>query len=223
MQHQESSKILVTDFDGTITQRDFYSCVVEKLLGEEDLQPWNDYIAGEITHFEALRRIFLRIRGDESEMDAVFQMMEFDSAFPQAVKRLQNADWSVVIVSNGCAWYIHRFLNAAGVQLELHTNPGDYSPEHGLRMESPIGSPYYSEEMGIDKRLVVAQALSQTSHVAFAGDGRPDAEAASLVRPQLLFARGWLSSHLEENGCAYHSFSVWSEIAQKLLADQNEL
>ncbi len=37
------NKVLVSDFDGTMTQRDFYACAVQYLLSPEDLEPWHAY------------------------------------------------------------------------------------------------------------------------------------------------------------------------------------
>ena len=36
-------KILVSDFDGTMTQHVFYSCAVKYVLSVEDLKPWHVY------------------------------------------------------------------------------------------------------------------------------------------------------------------------------------
>ena len=55
------NKVLVSDFDGTMTQRDFYACAVQYLLSPQDLEPWHAYTRHQITHFEALQRIFERI------------------------------------------------------------------------------------------------------------------------------------------------------------------
>ena len=129
------SSVLVTDFDGTITRRDFYSCVVEKLLAPEDLEPWHLYTAGEITHFEALRRIFADIRATEEELEEVMQAMTIDPDLRTGFDRLQDAGWKVIIVSNGCQWYIDRLLSAAGVTAPVYSNPGRFDPARGLIME----------------------------------------------------------------------------------------
>jgi 2-hydroxy-3-keto-5-methylthiopentenyl-1-phosphate phosphatase len=80
----------------------------------------------------------------------------------------------------------------------------------------PVDSPFFSAPTGIDKPGVVRDALRRTEHVAFAGDGRPDLEPALLVRPEYRFARGWLAEALTERGEAFHPFSRWSEVADKL-------
>jgi 2-hydroxy-3-keto-5-methylthiopentenyl-1-phosphate phosphatase len=218
-----SSRILVTDFDGTITRHDFFTCVVETLLTPDDLAPWHLYTAGGITHFEALRRIFARIRAHEAELDAVLRSMDIDPGLQGAFARLQGAGWDVIIVSNGCSWYIDRLLHAAGVAPTVLTNPGRFDPERGLIMELPASSPFFSPETGIDKRAVVEKHLRSGAVVAFAGDGRPDVAPALLVPPERRFARAWLAEHLEATGHRFRAFDRWSEIARILVATEGEV
>ena len=49
-----TGQVLVTDFDGTMTRRDFFQLVVERLLPPGTPDYWGEYLAGRITHFEAL-------------------------------------------------------------------------------------------------------------------------------------------------------------------------
>ncbi len=218
MQHFE--KILITDFDGTITKRDFFYCVVEKLLKKEDLAPWDRYTRGEITHFEALRQIFLNIRVDESKIEAIFEYMEIDPGLAEAVKKLEKAGWKIIIVSNGCLWYVDIFLKRAGVNLEVYSNPGHYSRDTGLVMELPTASPFFSPETGISKLAVVEDALRNCGKVFFAGDGRPDISSALLIPAESRFAREWLAEHLESLKEGFHRFERWSEIANYLVSQK---
>jgi 2-hydroxy-3-keto-5-methylthiopentenyl-1-phosphate phosphatase len=84
-------------------------------------------------------------------------------------------------------------------------------------MEMPIGSPYLSPTLGVDKARVVRCQLESGRTVAFAGDGFPDEEAARLVPGNLRFARGDLAKVLEQHSEPFQSFEVWSEIAWRLI------
>jgi 2,3-diketo-5-methylthio-1-phosphopentane phosphatase len=208
---------LVTDFDGTMTGRDFFKLAIQQLLPPDVTNFWLDYRAGRVTHFEALQCYFAEIRKSEAEVLTVVDQMELDPALPQAVADLRAAGWHVVITSAGCAWYIRRLLAAAGVELELHANPGSYVEGRGLQMEMPLGSPFLSPTLGIDKAAVVRCHLEAGRTVAFAGDGFPDEEAARLVPGNLRFARGDLANVLEKHGEPFQTFTVWSEIARRLI------
>ncbi len=213
MSKRTVDKILVSDFDGTMSQRDFYWCAANQLLTPDDLAPWDAYTRQEMTHFEALASIFQRIRGTIHEMEQVLASMQFDSNAASAVEQLESSGWKVVVVSNGCEWYIDRLFQQHHLILERHSNPGEYSPEQGLQMRLPTTSPFLSEEFGISKSAVIRDALENYKTVAFAGDGRADLEPALMVRPELRFARDWLATELTSLREPFQSFSTWSEIA----------
>lgn len=212
--------ILITDFDGTMTERDFYTCAVDQLLTQTDLQPWLEYTDGRITHFEALRRIFERIRASPPQIELILQAMNFDRLAASSLHRLANQRWDVVVVSNGCGWYIRKLFDRYGLSPELHTNPGTYSEERGLQMGLPVDSKYFDEETGVSKTAVVSEALQAGHVVAFAGDGRPDLEPALMVPESLRFATGWLAAELDSKGEPYRSFSRWSDITTMILENQ---
>jgi 2,3-diketo-5-methylthio-1-phosphopentane phosphatase len=209
--------VLVSDFDGTMTRNDFFKLVIAELLPPGTPDYWSEYRARTITHFEALRRYFASIRATEEEVLAVVDRMELDPQLPPAVADLGRAGWSVVVTSAGCAWYIDRLLAAAGVTLEVHSNPGHYEPGRGLVMQMPTDSPFLSQTLGVDKARVVQGYIDAGRTVAFAGDGFPDAEAARLVPAGLRFARADLASELTDENEAFHPFETWSDIARSLL------
>jgi 2,3-diketo-5-methylthio-1-phosphopentane phosphatase len=209
---------LVSDFDGTMTRRDFYRLVVESLLPPDTPDYWGQYRAGAITHFECLRRYFAEIRASESEVLAVVARMELDPELPRAVAQLREAGWDVVVTSAGCDWYIRRLLGEAGVDIEVHANPGRFVEGRGLLLELPTDSPYLSQTHGIDKAAVVRQFLDKGCITAFAGDGFPDAAPCRLVPPSLRFAKDDLADVLRAEGLEFTPFKVWSEVAAAIPA-----
>ena len=211
--------ILVSDFDGTMTRHDFYKLVIESLLPPGTPDYWAKYRAGTMTHFEALRRYFAAIRASEAEVLAVVERMELDPHLPAAVAALARSGWRVVVTSAGCDWYIRRLLAAAGVEVEVHANPGRFVAGQGLLMEMPKGSPYLSPTLGVDKTAIVRRYLDGDRPVAFAGDGFPDAEPARLVPGQVRFARGDLAGVLRSDGLPFRPFDSWSDIARVLLGE----
>jgi 2,3-diketo-5-methylthio-1-phosphopentane phosphatase len=212
-----TAKVLVSDFDGTMTRHDFYKLVIESLLPSGTPDFWAEYRAGRITHFEALRRYFAAIRATEEEVLAVVGRMELDPYLRTAVAALHQAGWSVVVTSAGCDWYIRKLLSAAGVNVKVYANPGRFVVGEGLLMEMPKGLPYLSPSLGIDKAAVVKRHLRDGCTVAFAGDGFPDAEPARYVLAELRFARGDLASALRDERLAFHPFETWSDIARVLV------
>lgn len=213
-------RILVSDFDGTMTKFDFFDLARRDLPSAADHDFWQDYVAGQITHFEALAGIFGSIRADWAGIERVLAGMQLDLTLKDSVARLRAAGWDVVVASAGCGWYIERLLRQAGVELEIHANPGEFAPETGLKLALPTGSPYFRRETGIDKSAIVRAALARDPRAVFAGDGRPDLAPALLVRPECRFATGWLAHHLKNVGESFRPFENWSQIAEALLEEK---
>jgi 2-hydroxy-3-keto-5-methylthiopentenyl-1-phosphate phosphatase len=208
--------LLVTDFDGTLTRRDFFQLVVEAFAPEALEEYWDGYRAGRYTHFEALAGIFTSIRASEEEVLAVVRRAELEPELKPWLERLHAAGWDVVVTSAGCRWYVERLLGWAGVAMEVHANPGRFEQGRGLVMSLPVDSPYFDAGLGIDKSAVVRRAMEEGRTVAFAGDGFPDAAAAKLVPEALRFARADLATALTRDGLKFRPFERWAEVARAL-------
>ncbi|CAN5679380.1 MtnX-like HAD-IB family phosphatase [soil metagenome] len=219
MEHAQAGhparRVLVSDFDGTMTRQDFYRLFVDHLIPPQVPNYWGQYQAGAITHFEALRNYFSAIRPGEDTLIELAHRMELEPTLADELDRLREAGWEVVVASAGCAWYIDRLLAEAGVALEVHSNPGRIE-DGRLLMELPEGLPFFSIETGIDKVAVVRHALDRSKVVAFAGDGLPDLEPALLVPDRLRFARGALAESLQEAGEEFRPFDRWAEVSRAL-------
>ena len=209
-------RVLVSDFDGTMTRLDFFDRVLTHLDPGSLPDYWGEYVTGKRTHFDALRAIYSHLRGGEQAALAVAHETDLDPRIAAAVRKLRCAGWEIVIVSAGCAWYIERLLNEKNVELALVSNPGRIAADGGLEMRPPLDSPFYSREFGVDKAAVVRWALDRFEDVAFAGDGRPDERPARLVAADRRFARGWLAQRFDDDGTEYRRFERWSEIADEL-------
>lgn len=212
-----SARVLVSDFDGTMTRHDFYRLVLERLPpGTHDF--WGDYLVGRITHFDAIASVFAAYPAGEAVLEALTAEMGLDPTVRDDVDALGAAGWTVIVASAGCAWYIERLLRGSDVSLELHANPGRIKDDR-LVMEWPIGSRFYSPQTGIDKGAVVRAAIADGREVAFAGDGPPDLPPALLVPPDRRFATGFLARALQERGESFRPFTRWSDVARRLLSD----
>jgi 2-hydroxy-3-keto-5-methylthiopentenyl-1-phosphate phosphatase len=213
-------KKFISDFDGTMTQYDFYDLACKEF--PEILKPgyWQQYEEGKITHFEALKRIFGDIRADESELLEIIAKMGIEPRLAEKIAMLRSNGWDIEVTSAGCAWYINRLLAQQNVTLTVHANKGEFSREHGLVMSMPDDARFVSQELGVNKVAVVREALKETDIVAFAGDGRPDLVSALMVNPKRRFARSWLAKRLREIGEEYVPFETWADIADALVKEE---
>ncbi|MBA3312424.1 MAG: HAD-IB family phosphatase [Planctomycetota bacterium] len=212
-------RMLITDFDGTLTRRDFYELVAEHLLPADAPDFWGELRAGRRTLFDTLHDMFAYVPAGEAKFIELTHQAGFEADLVKSVQLLRDAGWEVIVVSAGCRWYIDRLLREAGVELEVHANPGHIDREGRLIMERPGDSPYQSVETGVDKAAVVRKYQAEGYTVAYAGDGPPDLPAALLVSPELRFARSDLADRLTRRGEGFRPFKRWAEIAETLAND----
>jgi 2,3-diketo-5-methylthio-1-phosphopentane phosphatase len=214
---EKMRKILISDYDGTITDKDFYSLLAERYIPADTPDYFTQYREGRITHFEAMSAYFAFAPTEEQQIEELLEASHPDPDLGAAAAILQRAGWELLVVSAGSSWYVERVLRRAGVTATVYSNPGRIENGRGLVLEKlDPSSPYHSASVGVDKSAVVRHALHVAGMVAFAGDGPPDLEPALLVRPELRFARGFLADALREHGEAFQLFSRWSQIARQL-------
>jgi 2,3-diketo-5-methylthio-1-phosphopentane phosphatase len=209
-------RILITDFDGTITKWDFYERVLAEYGNKLPADGWQRYLSGELSHFEALSMIFAAVPGVEAEALRLARSTGVDPDFKASVEYLNEHGWQVLIVSAGCQWYIDRLMRDLDIDAPIISNPGRLTPT-GLELMAPTDSPYFAKDTGIDKAAVVRRALQCYQHVAFAGNGRADLEAVLLVPATRRFATAWLAMQLSRMDEAFTPFDRWSQIADRLI------
>lgn len=209
--------IFVSDFDGTITDNDFYALILERHTEPGAPDYWARYRAGEITHFEAMKLIFSHAPSEPGKLEDLLASTHPDPQFGAAARRLRDAGWDLTIVSVGSSWYIDRILERAGVTATVHANPGAIRNGQGLVLELPRSSPFFSPQVGIDKSAVVRDALARYRRVAFAGDGPPDIAPALLIAPGMRYARGFLAREMSRRNEPFQRFERWSEVVDNLV------
>ena len=210
-------KIFVSDYDGTITDKDFYLLLAERYAHADTPDYFVQYRDGRISHFEAMAAYFALAPTEEQRLEELLAASQVDPDLGASAKLLRRSGWELWVVSAGSSWYIERVLRRAGVAATVYSNPGRLENGRGLVLEKlDPSSPYHSPSVGVDKSAVVRHALQIADTVAFAGDGPPDLQPALLVGPGLRFARGILADELRARGEAFQPFSRWSEIAREL-------
>ena len=93
--------ILISDFDGTVTRYDFFDRVRKRWPFSPQDDPWEKFVTGEITHFQALAEIFASIRTTEADLLELADSTELDASFAKSARVLQDRGWEIVIASAG--------------------------------------------------------------------------------------------------------------------------
>jgi HAD superfamily phosphoserine phosphatase-like hydrolase len=189
---------------------------MERLLPPDAPDFFGEYRDGRRSLFEALRDIFAYVPAGEARFADLTRESGLDPELARGVGSLEEAGWDVVVVSAGCRWYIDRLLAGAGVEVQVHANPGHIDAEGRLVMEWPTSSPFLSPNTGMGKAAAVRALVESGRTIAYAGDSIPDLEAALLVPPELRFARAQLAEELRQRGEEFRLFDRWVEVAEML-------
>ena len=183
---------LVTDFDGTISDDDFFDLVAKKYLSPKSLEPWSLYLEGKISHLEALKQVFAQIKIPEKELKIFIRNIKIDKNFVKVAQYCSQHKIPVYMCSAGCDYYIKISLGSVIDKYDIHliTNHGEYNPQTGLIMIPPENSPFYDKNVGISKAGVVSYLQKQGFKVVLCGDGPPDFAPAQIA--DTIFAKKFL-------------------------------
>lgn len=209
-------KALVTDFDGTISEDDFFALVVKRYLSAKDLEPWQLYMDGHLSHFDALNKVFSRIRIPEQELISFIKTIPLDYTFEEVAEYCADKHIPLYICSAGCDYYINILIEKiiTSKHINLITNHGTYSQSRGLVMEAPRESLFYDLKVGISKAGVVSHLLSQGFEVVFCGDGPPDVRPAQLATT--VFAKKYLLDKCVESNIITRPFHSFRDVLRYL-------
>lgn len=203
---------LFSDFDGTISDDDFFWFIADRYFDQAALEPWNRYLRGEITHLEALNAIFAQIRLPEKELLAFIDTIRIDPEFAKTAALCRQKGIPIYIGSAGCDYYINRLIGSiiAADNIRLVTNHGVYSPHSGLTMYPPENSPFYDSKVGISKAKVVDHLHQQGYKVVMAGDGPPDFPAAQIA--DVVFAKKILLEKCLQANIKTETFNTFKDV-----------
>lgn len=204
---------LVTDFDGTASLDDFFWCAIKEYLQESDLQPWNDYNNGKLTHVQALAKIFEKIHAPTEEFNKFIDNFPMESKFLDTMQLCNKKGIKLFIVSAGADYYIKRIVNdnLDKYDITLVSNKSIYEPELGLKfIEHDKDYVYYDKNIGVSKVNVVKGLKEKGYYCIFAGDGRPDFDACKQA--DMVFARKTLLELCKKNDVKTENFDTYNDI-----------
>ena len=137
-------RIFISDYDGTITDKDFYSLLAERYIPGDTPDYFAQYREGRITHFEAMAAYFAFAPTEDHLLEELLEASEADPELGASVALLERAGWELWVVSAGSSWYVERVLRRAGVVAPIYSNPGRVEQGRGLVLEKlDPSSPYH--------------------------------------------------------------------------------
>ena len=189
----------ISDFDGTLTERDFYHILIDKYLGAEGRKFYMEWKKKEKINVPFLNRIFEWSGLTEEALKEEILKLPFDKDGKKLIDEVRSQGGDFYIVSAGTSYYIKIFLEYLGLSdVEVISMPAKYKEGH-LTIEPDEKNPYFSKDFGLDKRKVLETLKKEKAYdfIYFAGDSEPDLTAT--YGADVAFTKGELSFLINEN------------------------
>src|SRR5713101_9381169 len=108
----EMKLAILSDFDGTVTLNDTFENVAEKFAQGDWRAVDEQYVKGEVTLEECLRRQGAMVRVSESEiLDELDKITRFRPGFDKLIEYCKANNYPLVLVSAGLDFVIKHFLS----------------------------------------------------------------------------------------------------------------
>ncbi|WLR43389.1 MtnX-like HAD-IB family phosphatase [Bacillus carboniphilus] len=203
----------VSDFDGTISKKDFYWVVIEKYFpeGKELFHEWKD---GKLQDIDFLTTVFRSIGQEEEQIIEDILQIPIDEKVPAFVREVQKHGGDFYILSAGTDYYIHHILKKYNLEnVKVFSNEGYYDAKN-IHMKIDKNHEFYSPRYGIDKSKVISMLKKDYQQVFFAGDSEPDSHPAKVA--DVTFAKDALQTILQEQEVNYVPVSSFENIQDHL-------
>jgi 2-hydroxy-3-keto-5-methylthiopentenyl-1-phosphate phosphatase len=203
----------VSDFDGTISDQDFYDLVIENYYneGKNLYRQWKD---GEMKDIEFLREVFKNINDKEENIIEEIRTLPIDEYAIDFIKTVQQNGGDFYILSAGTDYYIKHLLDHYSIRdVQIYSNEGYYENQ-GVHINLDETHPHYHERYGIDKSKVIQDLQKNYETVHFIGDSEPDTHPAEHA--DLVFAKKALQKMLREKNIDFVPVKTFKEVEEYL-------
>jgi 2-hydroxy-3-keto-5-methylthiopentenyl-1-phosphate phosphatase len=210
-----SGRTIAVDFDGTVTEIDLLDTIARDFGDPFVYQKVEDGLhGGTMALRDVITREFEPVRSPLEEVVGwELDNVRVRDGFREFVELARESGWRVVIVSSGFHELIEPILEREGVEVELHANRVDPSPD-GWRVEWRYDSA--CDSCGESCKRSIVQELAGDDELIYIGDGYSDrcaAEASDRV-----FATRGLAEYLDERGIPYERFDDFNDVVRGLAA-----
>ncbi len=200
----------VSDFDGTLTDRDFYHIVMDKYLKDWSWEYYEEWRQTKKINVEFLNKIFGSMDRSEEEILKDIIELPLDSYAINFINKIESCNGDFFILSAGTSYYIKKLLQHLKIKNVTVISMDGMYKNRGIQILPDPESEYYSDIWGVNKEKVILTLKQKYSKVYFAGDSEPDIGAAKAA--DCAFARNDLQQLLSDKGIPFVPFNKFNEI-----------
>lgn len=222
----DSSPVIFSDFDGTISLVDVTDAILEAFAGDSWRKAEEEWVRGSIGSMECLRRQMALVKATPIELNALIDAVPLDPDFPRFYRFIQERQVPFYITSDSFDYVIRRVLKRAGADGELRNGKHLFSSalrwvKGELRLSFPHSKINCAHGCATCKAAVIEGVRGERRPVVFVGDGFSDRFA--VEKADMIFAKDALGDYCREKGIAYIPFETFGDVeagVAKLLEDE---
>lgn len=210
-------RILVSDFDGTITKKDTLSKFLEDYANPKWLDIENDWRDGIIGSQECLVKQFALVPDLCPQLiDEFLETIEIDENFILFSQKAQEMNMPVIILSDGLDYFINRILEKNKIDyINVITNHAYFNEYGKFIIEFPNNSHKCTNNAGTCKCKVVRNLKKLYKKVYYAGDGASDFCVSKM--PDVVFAKAGLLEYCKNNNINCIQYKNYADITEQML------
>lgn len=209
--------IVVSDFDGTITERDGLYAFIKEYAKEGWEKIEEDWTKGKISSKECLIEEFKLVPDLSEELISGFvKKLNIDEHVKDFCEHLSKKGIDFCIVSDGIDYFINKILKQHGLEnVKVISNHGEFRGEF-FEITFPNDFEGCKNNAGTCKCKILSDLKQEYKKVVYIGDGVSDFCAAD--KADVLYAKSKLLKFCTEKGIECIPYNTFEDI-DVLLAD----
>ena len=212
---RRSAPLVVSDFDGTITQLDVTDQILTQLAHPSWREVETEWARGTIGSRECLERQIALVDASAKELDAVVDTIELDPHFAAFCRFMRRKHVPLYIASDGFDYVVHRVLKRAGLaRLFRNTMYASALRVEGRRLLPSFPQAPCEHGCATCKAALLRRLGRDRQPVIFIGDGLSDRFAVEVA--DVVFAKRQLLAYCRERGIVCHAFETFKDVQTRL-------
>jgi len=213
-------KVFLSDFDGTITEKDVLVSIMEHFAPQEWKEIYKELLSGKIGIDEGIKRMFNLIPSIKKDeiIDWVLENAKIRDGFEEFLDYLNTKEIPFVILSGGLDFYISQILKPYLPKIhKIYANKALFDKEFiDVQFIYKCGD-YCNKSCGVCKPYIIHRDF-KNFYRYYAGDGITDILASKHCH--FIFATSNLKLYLRKENIDFVPFETFYDILRVLSKKQ---
>jgi len=209
MKPKGKNKLVLVDFDGTITQNDVGALLFNSFSKEKSRKIVSEWLEGKISSKECLQKECELIEITEKELKNFALSQKIDEKFLDFVDLCKREKMDLVILSDGLDYYIRLILRKYNLEhIPFYSNTLRFA---GKKLIPEF--PYYDKgcgNCGNCKKYHLRNLRRPDQKVVYIGDGLSD--KCAIGEADFVFAKNDLKSFCGKQKISYFEFKNFKDV-----------